>query len=193
MQKQTKLGKDSVLVDISAGLGIPLVHAIVGFDVKSAFGIELDRIKWEEEVGTLVPATHAYSFWEGINVNGKMAFGRLFATSSTMQCVAVVQRAFHHTNKPTDEMSGMGFGDVELIKSFTVYQSALDRQPRCSESDGRLGPVPVPGRPSVSEYSQCQVGRRSQSTAGAKLPLPLPQPLPLPLKDGAQGDAAGKL
>eukprot|EP00798_Chlamydomonas_sp_ICE-L_P000069 gene69-12889_t len=36
--------------------------------------------------------------------------------------------------------------------------SALDIRPRCSESDGHLGPEPVPSRPSVSEYSLCQLG-----------------------------------
>ena len=37
------------------------------------------------QVATLEPATHAYSFWEGVPVEGKCAFGRLFAESRTMQ------------------------------------------------------------------------------------------------------------
>jgi hypothetical protein len=42
---------------------------------------------------TLDPATHAYSFWEGVPVCARRAFGRLFAASATLTGVAVVQRA----------------------------------------------------------------------------------------------------
>lgn len=45
------------------------------------------------QVRCLDPCTHAYSFWEGVPVEGKAAFGRLFAASRTMRSVAVVQRA----------------------------------------------------------------------------------------------------
>ena len=45
------------------------------------------------QVRTLDGCTHAYSFWEGVPVEGKAAFGRLFAASRTMRSVAVVQRA----------------------------------------------------------------------------------------------------
>ena len=36
------------------------------------------------QVATLDPATHAYSFWEGVPPSGKQAFGRLFAASTTL-------------------------------------------------------------------------------------------------------------
>lgn len=42
---------------------------------------------------TLDPATHAYSFWEGVPGGARTAFGRLFAASATLTGVAVVQRA----------------------------------------------------------------------------------------------------
>ena len=42
---------------------------------------------------TLDPATHAYSFWEGVPTVARQAFGRLFAASATLTGVAVVQRA----------------------------------------------------------------------------------------------------
>ena len=38
---------------------------------------------WQME--SLDPATHAYSFWEGVPPSGKQAFGRLFAQSSTLK------------------------------------------------------------------------------------------------------------
>lgn len=34
---------------------------------------------------SLAPATHAYSFWEGVPHSGKAAFGRLFAASKTLK------------------------------------------------------------------------------------------------------------
>jgi len=43
------------------------------------------------QVASLHPATHAYSFWEGVPRSGKAAFGRLFAASKTLK---VCVRAF---------------------------------------------------------------------------------------------------
>ncbi len=40
------------------------------------------------QVDSLEPATHAYSFWEGVPVSGKKAFGRLFAQSRTLRVSA---------------------------------------------------------------------------------------------------------
>jgi hypothetical protein len=37
------------------------------------------------QVASLDPATHAYSFWEGVPRDGKAAFGRLFRTSQTLK------------------------------------------------------------------------------------------------------------
>lgn len=37
------------------------------------------------QVPSLDPATHAYSFWEGVPTEAKCAFGELFAKSETMQ------------------------------------------------------------------------------------------------------------
>ena len=45
------------------------------------------------QVGTLEGSTHAYSFWEGVPIEGKAAFGRLFAAAGSLRSVAVVQRA----------------------------------------------------------------------------------------------------
>lgn len=44
-----------------------------------------------EDWDTLEPATHAYSFWEGIPVEGRRALGRLFVKSRTLRGIAVVQ------------------------------------------------------------------------------------------------------
>lgn len=37
------------------------------------------------QVHSLEPATHAYSFWEGVPLPGKLAFGELFARSRTLK------------------------------------------------------------------------------------------------------------
>ncbi|GBF95231.1 hypothetical protein Rsub_07946 [Raphidocelis subcapitata] len=79
-----------------------------------------------ERVESLDPATHAYSFWEGVPRDGKAAFGRLFRTSQTLKAVAVVQRAIRGTD-PSLEMQSLGFGPLLLIKSFPVNMSGSGR------------------------------------------------------------------
>ena len=64
--------------------------------------------------GTLDPATHAYAFWEGMPIKARMAFGQLFAKSSTLQCVAIVQRAIRK-DTPQALMASYGFGDLALV------------------------------------------------------------------------------
>ncbi len=69
------------------------------------------------------PCTHAYSFWEGVPYDGKMAFGRLFAGSRTLRSVAVVQRAMRGKQEPADVMEELGFGSLVLVDSFSVSMS----------------------------------------------------------------------
>ncbi|CAD7695618.1 unnamed protein product [Ostreobium quekettii] len=149
----------SRLVDIGAGLGRPLMHAIVHPGVRSSWGVEVDIIKWEkaqvfiqqtiatlqkrglltkdvavptvdcmpvEQVTSLEPHTHGYSFWEGIPLEGKRAFGRLFAQAATMRAIAVVQRSFRRRD-PAHEMRKLAFGPVRLMGSFPVKMSGSGR------------------------------------------------------------------
>jgi hypothetical protein len=37
------------------------------------------------QVASLEPCSHAYSFWEGVPLSGKQAFGRLFRQAKTMK------------------------------------------------------------------------------------------------------------
>ena len=37
------------------------------------------------QIPSLDPATHAYSFWEGVPIDAKYAFGCLFAASKTLK------------------------------------------------------------------------------------------------------------
>ncbi|KXZ50220.1 hypothetical protein GPECTOR_17g857 [Gonium pectorale] len=159
LQRNTGLDQRSVFIDIGAGLGRPMLHAMVAAGVTSAWGVELDRVKCNkaaafcghvmenlvakglmapdvpvppvrcapvEEVSTLDPATHAYSFWEGVPTEGKLAFGELFASSRSLRAVAVVQRAMRG-EEPAAVMRELGFGPVLLIASFPVKMSGSGR------------------------------------------------------------------
>ncbi|MEW5307451.1 MAG: hypothetical protein WDW36_009846 [Sanguina aurantia] len=156
-----KLGSRSVLVDIGAGLGRPLLHALLDPGVAEVFGVEMDSVKVQkavafgpqvlrqmdqrgilplghrlqppeircasvEQVSSLEPATHAYSFWEGVPASGKEAFGKLFAKSRSLKAVAVVQRAIRKED-PSTYMSELGFGPLLLLKSFPVNMSGSGR------------------------------------------------------------------
>ncbi|PNH02095.1 hypothetical protein TSOC_011951 [Tetrabaena socialis] len=78
------------------------------------------------QVSTLDPATHAYSFWEGVPTTGKQAFGALFASSRSLRAVAVVQRAMRGQT-PALVMRELGFGPLLLITSFPVKMSGSGR------------------------------------------------------------------
>lgn len=71
---------------------------------------------------TLDPATHAYSFWEGVPVDARCAFARLFAASSTLRGLAVVQRAMRG-DTPEEFMRDLGFGALRLVDTFPVTMS----------------------------------------------------------------------
>lgn len=75
-----------------------------------------------EAIASLEPATHAYSFWEGVPLSGKRAFGRLFRASRTLKAVAVVQRAMRGV-APEAAMAELGFGPLLLIRAFPVNMS----------------------------------------------------------------------
>jgi hypothetical protein len=75
--------------------------------------------------GTLDPATHAYTFWEGVPVKARMAFGQLFAKSSTLKSVAIVQRAVRKMT-PEALMHGYGFGKLKLVATVkNVHMSGM--------------------------------------------------------------------
>ncbi|CAG9461620.1 unnamed protein product [Pedinophyceae sp. YPF-701] len=150
LKSRCGLGRGSVFLDVGAGLGRPILHAIAdaGVDAGRSFGVEIDSIKCEkarvvaaralgggevpyyenkpiEGMSTLCPATHAYSFWEGVPHEARCAFGALFAASPTLQHVCVVQR--HMREDAVANMEEYGFGDVALVDKFTVKMSGSGR------------------------------------------------------------------
>lgn len=74
------------------------------------------------QFASLEPATHAYSFWEGIPLEGRKAFGRLFASTQSLQAIAVVQRAIRG-REPAGLMRELGFGPLALVSNFAVSMS----------------------------------------------------------------------
>ena len=221
LSKHSSLDHRSHLVDVGAGLGRPLLHALADPGVAMASGVELDPVKCEkaeafavqaraalllrrkkkkesskskkaapteeeEEEGggeeeenpekennwtlpslpdiqccpvealpSLDPATHVYSFWEGVPPTARAAFGKLVAASRTVRGVAVVQRAMRSRNGgggedgddggddkdagnvetsspfsssvPEAVMRDYGFGRLELRESFAVSMSGSGR------------------------------------------------------------------
>jgi hypothetical protein len=68
--------------------------------------------------GTLDPATHAYSFWEGVPTKCRCAFGELVARSTTVRCIAVVQRSVRR-RKPEELLAAYGFGALQLVETVS--------------------------------------------------------------------------
>lgn len=161
MQAHCGLDEGSCLVDIGAGLGRPLLHALLSVGICSAWGVEIDSIKCLkaeaflrqvaavlrgrgtappdlvlphiactpiECLRTLDPATHAYSFWEGVPVDARVAFGSLFAASSTLRSVAVVQRSMRCPDPAAAMNEWYGFGALTLVGEFIVAMSGSGRQ-----------------------------------------------------------------
>ena len=190
MKDRCGLNEKSHLIDIGAGLGRPLLHALLTEGIADATGYELDEIKCMkaeaflkltaralqkkgltetllrlpkvhctaiEKVPCLDPATHAYSFWEGVPPDARAAFGRLFAASRTLQSVTVVQRAMQYKEGPAQIMEEVyDFCPLVLVDTLPVTMSGSQSTFRAyifnrAQVPARLslhraarGPVPVP-------------------------------------------------
>jgi len=80
-----------------------------------------------EDMKSLDPATHAYSFWEGVPVEARVRFGRLFSSSKTLKSLAIVQRSMRKED-PAEEMDALyGFGALVLVGTFPVSMSGSGR------------------------------------------------------------------
>ena len=179
MREDCGLDASSHLVDIGAGLGRPLIHALVTEGISGATGIELDFIKCMkadaflkqtanamlkrglteeaidlpvitckpvEKVHSLDPATHAYSFWEGVPVDARVAFGRLFAKSRTLRSVTVVQRNMKRENPEEVMEHGYCFGPVTLVDTLSVSMSGSNRHFTAYVFNKNQPPAVVPRR-----------------------------------------------
>ncbi|KAI8477070.1 MAG: hypothetical protein J3K34DRAFT_498494 [Monoraphidium minutum] len=211
MAEACGLSKGSVLVDIGAGIGRPLLHAMQHPGVAAAWGVEIDPVKCSkgraymelvmrdmaragllaggarapsmacvpvEQLSTLEPATHAYAAWEGMPDTAKVAFGRLFVASSTLQSVAVAQRSFRRP--PLDVMRELGFGELQLLKTFPVHLAGSQRQ--LNAYIFRKAPGAGAARP---EAAPCQLPER----AGVARPQ---QPAAAKQRGGGGGGGCGK-
>ncbi|KAG2445539.1 hypothetical protein HXX76_000154 [Chlamydomonas incerta] len=203
----TGLDHRSTFIDIGAGLGRPLLHAMVSHGVPCTWGVELDRVKCDkaaafcqhvlgnlvtknvmpagvdvppvhcspvEKFATLDPATHAYSFWEGVPGSGKRAFGELFAKSKTLRAVAVVQRAMRG-QEPAAVMRELGFGPLILINSFSVSMSGSGRSfqayvfSKMTPEAQRFFAAALHTAPAAALQQRKEQGEEEEEAAGAPL------------------------
>eukprot|EP00890_Picochlorum_soloecismus_P002356 jgi/Picsp_1/3120/NSC_05961-R1_protein len=97
------------------------------YDVACTVPMPEIRCSSIEDMESLDPATHAYSFWEGVPVDARVRFGRLFSTSKTLTSLAVVQRSMRKED-PAEEMDALyGFGALVLVGTFPVSMSGSGR------------------------------------------------------------------
>lgn len=80
------------------------------------------------ELDSLPPGTtHAYSFWEGIPVDARRAFGRLAAACDTLEAMAVVQRAIRSKTPEQAMALEWCFPQLSCVDSFSVSMSGSGR------------------------------------------------------------------
>ncbi|PNW79759.1 hypothetical protein CHLRE_08g365550v5 [Chlamydomonas reinhardtii] len=209
----TGLDHRSTFIDIGAGLGRPLLHAMVSHGVPCTWGVELDKVKCDkaaafcqhvlgnlvtkevlpagvavppvhcspvEKFASLDPATHAYSFWEGVPASGKRAFGELFAKSKSLRAVAVVQRAMRG-QEPAAVMREMGFGPLILINSFSVSMSGSGRSfqayvfSKITPEARRFFTAALATAPPAALQPQQKEAEKEEGQEQAAGPPPLPQ------------------
>lgn len=93
--------------------------ATKGYDMNA---IALPRIECApiEVVPTLEPATHLYSFWEGIPWEAREAVGRLVAESRTIRGIAVVQRAMRGVAPEAEVRFGSSSFARQRVFSFLL-------------------------------------------------------------------------
>lgn len=80
-----------------------------------------------DDVLSLDPATHAYSFWEGVPTRSREALGRLFLRSQTLKSITVVQRSMRSKDPALAMDELYGFGPLLLVDSFRVSMSGSGR------------------------------------------------------------------
>lgn len=79
-----------------------------------------------EQIKSLDPVTHVYSFWEGVPAGARAGLGKLFRESRTTRAICVVQRAMRC--EPTSFMAEeYGFGPLHLVDTRKVTMSGSGR------------------------------------------------------------------
>jgi len=97
-----------------------------GMDLNSDFALDV-VCSGIENIKTLDPVTHVYSFWEGVPVDARVGLGKLFRESSTARAICVVQRAMR-CQSPAGFMSeAYGFGPLRLVDTRQVSMSGSGR------------------------------------------------------------------
>eukprot|EP00798_Chlamydomonas_sp_ICE-L_P026845 gene26845-4449_t len=100
-----------------------------------------------EDLPSLDPATHAYAAWEGFPDGAKAAVGRLFASSSTLTSIAIVQRSFRQLDPELELEHNFEFGPVNLVARVDCYLTGSRRHLNAYvfvKTPGTPSPSPAP-------------------------------------------------
>lgn len=143
----TGMGRASKLLDVGAGLGHPLVHAVHDVGVARARGLEVDPVKVKKaeafidrvysragmtgpkpyveraDVGSRtapIDDTHIFSFWKGINTADRAALGSLAAKDTNLKGVAVIDHGMGRD--PVGYMRSLGFPPMTLTDKLDALK-----------------------------------------------------------------------
>ncbi|KAL6767170.1 hypothetical protein ACKKBG_A38890 [Auxenochlorella protothecoides x Auxenochlorella symbiontica] len=143
MSKHCGLDKDSVLVDIGAGLGRPLLHALIEPGVKATHGVELDQIK--------VDKAHAFLKQTAQRLQAR-GLVRADMALPTMQCAAIEQVAqltdcthaysfWEGVPPPGRAAFGRLFRSSPSLRGVAVVQRAMRTDPEAAMAAMGFGPL----------------------------------------------------
>lgn len=122
-----------------------------GMDLNSEFALDV-VCSGIENIKTLDPVTHVYSFWEGVPVDARVGLGKLFRESSTTRAICVVQRAMRCASPAAFMSEEYGFGPLRLVdtrkvsmsgsgRSFTAYVFSKDEKRRREREEGETNVI----------------------------------------------------
>eukprot|EP00197_Chlamydomonas_leiostraca_P011735 CAMPEP_0202884102 /NCGR_PEP_ID=MMETSP1391-20130828/40434_1 /ASSEMBLY_ACC=CAM_ASM_000867 /TAXON_ID=1034604 /ORGANISM="Chlamydomonas leiostraca, Strain SAG 11-49" /LENGTH=206 /DNA_ID=CAMNT_0049567231 /DNA_START=54 /DNA_END=671 /DNA_ORIENTATION=+ len=150
MAEHAGMGPDSVLVDIGAGLGRPLLHAVLEQGVKKTYGVELDAVKCQKAV-PFIQHTSSLLAAEGVTLQ-QSALPKLICMGaeqlSSLEPATHVYAAWE--GFPTEAMLAVGrlFAASPSAKAITVVQRSMRKEdPAAVMEELGFGPVRCVGPP----------------------------------------------
>lgn len=93
-------------------------------DRRCFYDITCDAI---ESIDSIDPATHAFTFWEGMSGESKGVIGRLFCNSETVHTIVIVQRAVR-ADPVAFFRDAYDFGHINLLATLNVTMAGSGRK-----------------------------------------------------------------
>ena len=156
LKSSTGMGRGSRFLDVGAGLGRPMLHALISPGVARSRGFEIEGLKVAKgqaliqrgynhagvkrflkgPLPTLQQAdiehvnsiddTHIFSFWEGLPNSAKTALGKLVTHDQSLRGIAVIGRGMHQD--PVQAMIDYSFPKMQLKDHFPVQMAVSGQQ-----------------------------------------------------------------